>query len=152
MRQKKFRGNKRYYRKLYRRAEEFHIDLGGLDDWYDLWHVHFDWYGRGNKKGKARAEHIKALFTAFENILNQTKTYQKPYQTFLSFNETDSSQDAIYFHTPNPNETNFPYTFESVEWGIPVPAFLRQFMKDKHEIGRQEFEGKTWYTIRTKST
>ncbi len=152
MRQPKFRGNRRYYRTLRHKAEEFHTSLNGPDDWYDLWHTHFDWYGRGNKKAKARAEHIKALFTAFEKLLNQTKTYQKPYQAFLSFCDTDSSQDAIYFHTPNPNKNNFPYTFEGVEWGVTVPSFLSPFMKDNYEIGQQIFQDKKWYTVRTKST
>jgi hypothetical protein len=151
MRQKKFRGNKRYYRSLQRRAEEFCLDLGP-NAWYDHWHTHFDWHGRGNKKGKARSQHTRALFIAFENVLNQTTTYQKQYQTWLLFNASDSSQDAICFHTPNPNAQNFPYRFEGFRWGVSAPGFLRPYFKETYEIGMTEFEGKDWYAVRLKAS
>ena len=144
---KKLRGKKRYYRNLAKKAACFKLDLAP-DDWYDFWHCHFDWFGQGNKRGRARIAHLKATFTAFENLLEQLKEYHKPYQVWLSFAAHDSSQDALYFHTPNPNQDNFPYLFKNYEWGIKAPALLSSFIKNEYEIGVTHYAGDKWYSVR----
>lgn len=145
---KKLRGKKRYYRNLARDAANFRLDLGGEDDWYDFWHYHFDWFGLGRSSGRAHNEHTKAAFTAFSNALEQLKEYKGPYQVWLSFSESDSSQDALYFHTPNPNQDNFPYQFEEYKWGAIAPEWLSRFMKKEYEIGITYFNGENWYCVR----
>lgn len=145
---KKFRGKKKYYQKLAKRAANFRLELGGQNDWYDLWHQHFDWDGRGNLSGRDRNEHLKSIFTAFDNVLEQLKDYHDPYQVWLFISALDSSQDAIYFHTPNPNKDNFPYTFDGVVWGGGVPALLTLHLKDKYEVGTVQFDDETWYAVR----
>jgi len=145
---KKFRGKKRYYRNLLRENVSFTLELGGANDWYDFWHRHFDWRGLGNNGGRARNEHIKSAFTTFLSVLEQLKEYKKPYQVWLSFSEHESDQDALYFHTPNPNENNFPYLFEDYEWGVEIPALLSPFIKKEFEIGVMNYAGDTWYSVR----
>jgi len=147
---RKLRGKKRYYRKLARRAADFRLELGGPDDWYDFWHEHFDWQGRGNKSGRERAEHIKAMFTAFENALEQLSAYKQPYQIWLSFSRRRPTNDGLYFHTPNPNQDNFPYKFDEYTWSGEVPALFAPYMKEEYELGVTDFAGDIWYAVRVR--
>jgi hypothetical protein len=146
----KLRGKKRYYRNLSKKSEAFKLDLGGPNDWYDFWHYHFDWRGQGNKTGRERNEHLKATFTAFEKVLEQLKNYRKPYQVWLSFAAHNSYQNALYFHTPNPNQDNFPYKFDDYVWSDDIPALLARYMKDEYDYGVTDFAGDTWYVVRMK--
>ena len=145
---KKFRGKKKYYRKLTKEVANFRLELGGPNDWYDLWHQHFDWDGRGNLSRRDRNQHLKALFTAFDNVVEQLNDYHDPYQTWIFISAHDSGQDAIYFHTPNPNKDNFPYTFDGFVWGKNIPELLALHLKEKHVVGVTQFDGETWYAVR----
>jgi hypothetical protein len=146
---RKFRGKKRYYRNLARESDNFRLALGGPNDWYDFWHEHFDWKGRGNQSGRERNEHLSALFNAYKNVLEQLKTYQSPHQVWLSISKLDSSQDGLCFHTPNPNSENFPYLYDDFVWG-ENPILLVPFMKEEFEVGVAQFEGETWYAVRVR--
>ena len=60
---KKQRGLKRYYRNLaiqndFEKWEQFDF-VKNSDNWFDLWHCHFDWKGLGNLSFKRRKPHIK---------------------------------------------------------------------------------------------
>jgi len=146
-RQKKFRGKSRYYQKLATDSQKSQIDLSDEAS-YDFWHHHVDWKGRGNLSAKDRVAHLKALFTIFENVLEQVKTYKKPYQTWLSINSKDAYQDALFFHTPNPNQNNFPYAFPGFETTDNIPPIIRDFISDKYEVARLEENGQKWYVVR----
>ncbi len=145
---KKLRGKKRYYRNLVKKAAEFKLDIGGKNDWFDFWHYHFDWTGQGNKGGRERREHLKAAFTAFENVIKQLENYEKPHQVWLSFASHDSYQDALYFHTPNPNKDDFPYNFDDYSWNGAIPEFLTPFIKPEYEVGKAEYSGDNWYCVK----
>jgi len=147
---KKFRDKKRYYRNLEKYAANFRLELGGPNHWYDFWHQHFDWEGRSNQIGRERVKHIKAIFTAFEKVLEQLKDYKDPCQAWLSFSARRPTQDALYFHTPNPNQDNFPYQFNGFEWNTEVPALLVPFMKENFEVGIAKFNGEVWYAVRVR--
>lgn len=147
---RKLRGKKRYYRRLAEEAENFLLELDGPNDWYDFWHQHFDWQGRGNKSGKERNEHLKAMFTAFEKALTQLKSYQKPYQIWLSISAKRPTNDGLYFHTPNPNQDNFPYLFDDFNWTSDVPPLIAPFMKEEYELGAANYDGDIWYSIRVR--
>jgi len=117
---------------------------------YESWHQHFDWEGRSNQIGRERDKHIKAIFTAFEKVLEQLKDYKDPCQAWLSFSARRPTQDALYFHTPNPNQDNFPYQFNGFEWNTEVPALLVPFMKENFEVGIAKFKGEVWYAVRVR--
>lgn len=143
---RKLRGNRRYYRNLERWAANFFLPVD--DNWYNLWHVHPDWYGRGNASAKARRQHLKALFPAFERGLKQAKDSDLPFQIFVAICVENASRDALFFHTPNPNAENFPHRFEGCQWQVNPPGFLKEFVDSGvHEIGMVPFDGKTWYAI-----
>ena len=91
---------------------------------------------------------MKAMFLAFGNILQQAKASGISFQAFVNICIEDARQDALYFHTPNPNANNFPHQFEGYEWQADLPKFLEPFVDNRlHEIGKIRFDEKTWYTI-----
>lgn len=62
---KKLRGKRRYYRNLLSKVPNFKLDLAD-DHWYDMWHMHVDWYGLGNESKKARYAHLTLYFCCFK--------------------------------------------------------------------------------------
>ena len=133
---RRIRGRRRYYRALRREAERFAVIPSG---WYDYMHWHGDWPGLGNLRWKERRAHLSALFTMFHRLLAATRNWATPHQAWLQIDAFDSSQDAVYLHTANPNTDNFPNGFKGVEWDAPVPARLREFMTDPSwQFGRLE--------------
>ena len=61
----------------------------------------------------------------------------------------DSSHDAIYLHTPNPNRDNFPYEFIGVEWNVECPELLKGLAETpEFELGRCTFNGNVTYWVR----
>jgi hypothetical protein len=145
---KKFRGQRRYFRNLHRRAARFRIDLGE-GRWFDLWHDHFDRPGHGRFSVRHRREHLAALCVAFERALRQLAAADCPAQVFLSIAPQHRAEhDAIYVHTANPNGTAFPYAFNSVRWGIPAPDLLRPFMRAEWEVGEILRGEPGWLVVR----
>jgi len=108
---RKRRGLKRYFRKL-----AGHNDLEKLialtfekESWFDLWHSHYDWEGLGNNSWKRRKPHLDTLFRNFDLYPDRLKTIEKPFHLFIHLNDFDSSDDAVFIHTENPNQSSFPY-------------------------------------------
>ncbi len=59
---KKRRGLKRYYRNLSNLNLDWMDFSGSEDSWFDLYHIHVDNTGLGNKSWKSRKQHLDALF------------------------------------------------------------------------------------------
>lgn len=116
---RKIRGKKRYFKKIRIKAMNFKPSLQE-DDWYDSWHYHADWHGAGNFGWRYRKQHILALCQVFKNFVNGIENFKKPYQLYFCLNQKNASQDAVFFHTPNPNSDNFPIKFEDVIWGETI--------------------------------
>jgi hypothetical protein len=145
---KKFRGRRRYFRNLRRKAASFELALDA-SHWYDLWHHHFDWFGHGRFSVRHRREHLAALCVAFERALAQLAAADRPAQVFLSIApERRAEHDAIYVHTPNPNRTPFPFVLDDVRWGITAPDHLRPFMRSAWEIGEILRPEPGWLVVR----
>jgi hypothetical protein len=133
---RKIRGRRRYYRVLHRDAARFAVQPSG---WYDYMHWHADWPGLGNLRWKERREHLRALFTMFRRLLAETEGWTTPHQVWLHIDAYDSSQDAVYLHTANPNADNFPSRFAGVMWDAEIPERLREFVDDPSwQFGRVE--------------
>jgi len=145
---KRFRHARRYYWRLEREAARFTVDMG---TWFDLWHTHPDWRGDGNRGARHRRRHLAAGFTIFRRLLAQAREANGPVQVFMLIDALDSSQDAVYVHTPGPHGDNFPMRYENAAWDVRVPAILREFLTDPDwDLGR--FQG--WpavYVVRSRS-
>lgn len=135
---KRFRHARRYYRRLRREAESDRIPSGG-SGWFDMWHTHPDWRGDGNRGARHRRLHLRAGFTIFERYLAEAAELGVPMQVFMTIDALDSSQDAVWVHTPNPNRDNFPYAFGGVDWNVKPPVILREFLLGRPwQLGRYE--------------
>jgi hypothetical protein len=136
LRVSKVRGRRRYYRALRPEAATFCVHPEG---WYDFMHWHADWPGLGNRSWKERSEHLRALFIMFERLTADVVSWPTPHQVWLRIDATDSSQDAVFLHTPNPNANNFPNEFPGVEWDARIPDRLKAFMTDPSwQFGRRD--------------
>jgi hypothetical protein len=144
----KVRGRRKYYRTLLRDAERFAVHPSG---WYDLMHWHADWWGLGNLRWSERREHLVAVFTMFRRVINETSKWDSLHQVWLLIDPYDSSQDAVYLHTPNPNAENFPYQFEGVAWDVDIPDRLHEFITEPSwQFGRAESRG-TYFIVRPRA-
>lgn len=112
---RRFRGQKRYFRRIHEAAASFRLEHGGLDTW-DYWHYHSDWPGWGNISWRYRLEHIRALAVVFSRIAQDESQIAKPFQTWIYLSGRDAGEDATYLHTPN-DQTPFPMTIlGTVNW------------------------------------
>ena len=119
------------------------------DQWFDLWHTHVDWSGDGRSSSTSRHHYLKQLFTLFEQLRCHTEKWTKPRQVWIVIDVVDSSQDAVYLHTENPNQHNFPYPFEGVTWGVPTPLSLAEFVPNEElECGSCLYNGVQTYWVR----
>lgn len=85
------------------------LDFSGSPEaFFNLWHNHVDWDGEGNQSWEKRKFYLDKLISSFEEAKSELMNYPIPFQCWLWIDENDSSQDAIYIHTVNPNEQNFP--------------------------------------------
>ncbi len=109
---KKHRGLKRYYRNLAIQNDFDKMDWLDLKNpytWFDNWHIHFDWKGYGNNSFKSRKPHLDKLFRHFQILSDKTKDLKMDFQLYAIILDNDSSNDALFLHTPNPNNTQFPF-------------------------------------------
>jgi hypothetical protein len=106
---KRFRGRRRYFRRVHREASAFELEVTG-DAWWDLWHYHADWPGWGNLRGRYRREHLRALCRVFQTIALARERFATPFQLWIMLSGDDAGMDATYLHTPNANDTPFPFT------------------------------------------
>ena len=67
---------------------------------------------------------MRSLATVFAKTVAARDQCATPFQTWMMFSGRDAGEDATYLHTPNPNGTQFPVTFDDVEWDRPQDAWL----------------------------
>ena len=109
---KKHRGLKRYYKNLTVKNDLYKatwLDFGNSKTWFDNWHLHFDWKGYGNDSFKRRKPHLDKLFRHFDILIDKTKELKIDFQLYAVLLDFDSSSDALYLHTPNLNNSQFPF-------------------------------------------
>ena len=104
--------------------KELNLDFsGGPKSWFDLWHTHVDWDGRGNKDWETRKVYLEQIFGTFDQLKQKLRTYPHDFQLWIMIDENDSGQDRVYIYTKNPNADNFP---------IKVAADNKNGIKDKN--------------------
>lgn len=142
------RPDKAYYRKLFRRANQFVLNLKDQTQ-YDLWHTHFDWEGFSEIDALHRRRHLVAGFKMLKRVSTQLKQWGQPHQVFLNLSADRSSNDALYVHTRNASGSPFPHELARAKQIKTPPAWLRGLAPVGHyEIYCEEFDGRRWYVVR----
>jgi hypothetical protein len=115
---KKHRGLKRYYKNLAIKNDldkATWLDFSNPESWFDNWHLHFDWKGYGNNSFKKRKPHLDKLFRHFEMLVDKTRELKKDFQLYSILLDFDSYSDALFLHTPNPNNSQFPFAIHNLQ-------------------------------------
>lgn len=149
---KKFRGKRRYFRNLHKAVATEHLRLDfGKGSWFDLWHTHLDFMGHGNRSIKIRREHVKAHIALYKSLLKNLEIFEKPFQTWIGKDGQDAGSDAVYIHSLNPNEDNFPLKIKNIDWEIELPLYLKGLIdKQEFDIGRNLSETEVHFIIQAK--
>lgn len=114
---KRRRGLRRYYQSLQTKNdfEKSNLNFSDPKAWFDLWHTHFDWKGYGNNSFKRRKPHLDKLFRHFDLLVDETQNLKTDFQLYVVLLDFDSYSDALYLHTPNPNNSQFPFKIENLK-------------------------------------
>lgn len=144
---KKFRGKRRYFRNLWNEVHTCDLKLD-KQSWFDFWHTHLDFFGVGENSLKIRREHIKDHLVLYNNLLKQFEGFEKPYQSWISIHKNDTISDAVYFHTPNPNDDYFPHKIEELVRDCEPPNTFKDLIDfDKFEVAYYKSEYEEVYFI-----
>lgn len=147
---KKLRGKKRYFGNLREEVNTCELNLDN-DAWFDFWHTHLDFFGVGENSLKIRREHIKAHVALYNRLLKQLEEFEKPYQTWISIHEQDPISDAVYVHTPNPNDNYFPHKIEELAWNCKLPNTFKDLIDlHKFDVAYYKSEYEEVYFIQSK--
>ena len=116
-------------------------------EWFDYWHCHIDWQGKGDKQPENREASISLGY----EILNIAEEFKKnvsgPIQSWWYIHE-QSYEDAVYLHSPNDNGSPFPYEFEGVNWGQNDNELLSKLVDPaRFKIGAMVNEYGTTYVV-----
>ncbi|WP_028776712.1 hypothetical protein [Shimazuella kribbensis] len=132
---KKFRGKKRYFRNIRRYVSDFKLKIDE-DSWFDFWHIHLDFQGRGNHRLHIHKEYIKAHIALYDDLVYRLEKLKKPYQSWICIHLEDAGADAVYIHTPNPNNNYFPHCVNNINWNCKIPhSFKGLIDEDKFHVG-----------------
>jgi hypothetical protein len=135
----KKRGLRKYYKKLEDSSFIENFDFsGGENSWFDLYHIHIDDIGLGNKSWKSRKQHLDALFMVADKIEDKLRSYPNAFQYWIEISERDSREDAIYIHTTNPNGTLFPTSIEFDNVEFPETSLTKYLIHKKYDIKMKE--------------
>lgn len=137
---------------MHKEAATGHLRLDfGKDSWFDLWHTHLDFLGHGNKSIKIRTEHIKAHIALYESLLKRLETFEKHFQSWIEIDEQDAGLDAVYIHSPNPNEDNFPLEIANVSWMVEIPYYFKNLIDPKKfDVGQYHWGSQRHFVIQVK--
>lgn len=117
-RMKKHRGLRRYYRNLIVNNDfdkKLRLNFQNSKTWFDKWHTHFDWRGYGNDSFRRRKPHLDKLFRHFDILVDKTKELKTEFQLYVIILDFDSASDALFLHTPNPNNSQFPFDISDLQ-------------------------------------
>ena len=131
------------------KQEKQYIESRDLyDGWFDYWHTHPDFYSKGNRYPESHSAVGNLTYRLLLHIDSLLKARNTPYQTWATICE-DTGNNAIYLHTPNPNDTPFPHLFDGAVWSIAdVPGINLAVDHKCYEIGKIQYDDEILYVIR----
>ncbi|PPA68425.1 hypothetical protein [Jeotgalibacillus proteolyticus] len=147
---RKFRGKKRYFRNLWENVNTIDLNLG-KESWFDFWHTHLDFLGVAEKSLKIRREHIKAHIALYNRLLKQLEEFEESYQAWFCVHDRQTYFDAVYVHSPNPNDDSFPHKIQELEWNCKLPDSFKDLIDiQKFNVACYKFDGEVVYYIQSK--
>ena len=115
---KRKRGLKRYYKSLTTKIDLDEIARLCIDNpnpWFKSQHLHFDRRGYGNDSFNRRKPHLDKLFRHFEFLVEKAKKSKADFQLYAVLLDYHSSSDALFLHTPDPDNNQFPFKVSDLQ-------------------------------------
>lgn len=146
---KKFRGKRRYFRRMWAQIAETDIATDE-ESWYAFSHTHLDFWGYGINSGKLRREHVKGHIALLDKIIDQFEQTDRPYQAWINLNETHPEYDAVYMHTTNPYD-EFPFKADGAQETTELPNLYCDLIDvSKYRIVKNVGYGQVVYSLQVK--
>ncbi|SUI86759.1 Uncharacterised protein [Shewanella putrefaciens] len=123
----------RYWSKMEKRCERGLSDID-TDSWFDLWHMHPDWDGKGNARPENRHKSIELTYKYLKKAEALTEYRGKELQCFAILT-IDTMDNSVYIHSQNPNGSEFPFKYDGVHWGYFDAEINSIVNSDTHEVG-----------------
>ncbi|MDV2450042.1 hypothetical protein [Xanthomonas hortorum] len=122
------------------------VDRLDPEGWFDLWHTHVDWNGRGRSCVEHR-QMVNAVAVRVPCYL-EVRLAQRgaAVQVWADLSE-DTMDTGIYAHSANPNGTSFPATFPNLDWQQALPDEVAAILPDTHRAGTASCDGSTWHVV-----
>lgn len=140
------RPDKRYYHRLRRSASQFRVDMEARQ-WCNLWHQHFDWDGFGDLSWRHRRAHLAALLRALTRARLELNSSTQAHQLFAIVHARNSVNDALYVHTDNPHNTEFPCHMLGRKSEFPGPLLAGRVNLARYEVLVRAHGSDTSYVI-----
>ncbi|MGE7625331.1 hypothetical protein ACQKMD_20695 [Viridibacillus sp. NPDC096237] len=100
-----------------------------------------DFWGYGNNSVKIRKAHIKAYLSLYCKLEEKLEEWGKTYQLWIEISNEDAGADAIYIHSVNPNEDNFPFKISNLSRCDKLPVYLRDVINlNEYKVDYYESE------------
>lgn len=127
------------------------INSRDINGWFDYWHTHPDWDGKGNKCFQNRVSAAELTYKLLLHLEKLCNKRNEPIQCWATISE-DTADNAIFLHTENENNTAFPYKYDNTEWeNFNLPEYLDCVNSQTHEIGSMRHLNEIIYNIRRKA-
>lgn len=95
------------------------IDRLDPHSWFDLWHTHVDWNGRGRASAEDR-HMVNAVAVRVLGYLEARLAQRGAAVQVWADLSPDTMGTAIYAHSANPNGSTFPFNFPEADWQQPL--------------------------------
>ena len=82
-------------------------------NWFDLYHQHIASLEFKPKNWESRKLCLDALFKLASEYEKQIVKLNRAYQFWILINDIDCHSDAVYVHTKNPNNSEFPWKVQN---------------------------------------
>lgn len=126
---KKFRGKRRYFRRLSHESRFATHELSlAPDSWFNHWHTHLDFYGYGNKNIRVRRQHLQASLALMLDAEQHLRQANIPHQVWMTVSLDDAAFDSVAIHTQNPEGSAFPYMITDPVLDQSLPAWLSDIL------------------------
>jgi len=117
------------------------------EGWFDYWHCHIDWEGKGDKRPENRESAIVLGYEVLKMAEEFKSKISGPVQSWWFIHE-QSYDDAVYLHSPNENGSPYPFDFEGVIWGKNDNVALSSVVDtNQFKIGTMVNEHGTTYVV-----
>lgn len=123
------------------------LDRLDFSSWFDYWHLHPDWYAKGNRFSEDRRSVALSTWELLLHAEQRLKSRKSPYQVWATIC-ANTADNAIYIHTENKNNTAYPHEFEEITWSVSPPKELENLVDMvTHRLGKVVYEFETVYII-----